>query len=265
MRDSEFFNETPRKTYEIQGQEIEFPVFYYDFCSVTASFIVKTNKLMEVLPNPNFIPAEIWPGFGVLTITAFEYRDTDIGPYNEISVAIPINFEAATFIPRKSAISMLRKHKSVLYVHQLPVTTEVARHGGVYFYNYPKFLADITIADKGERIETTLKEKDKLILKMSAKKPPLKKPGLFEYHTFSIKNNEILHTLIEGRAEQIGYSMMGKFAQIELGDHDVAKELKELNLGETAHSGQYAEGAMSKLHHPDKGWNSQTLEPISVS
>jgi len=265
MQDHEFFKGTPRQRYEIQGKEVEFPVFYYDFSSVTATFIVKANKLKEVLPHPEFIPAEIWPGSGVLTITAFEYRDTDIGPYNELSVSIPINFEAAAFSPKKSAISMLRKHKFALYIHQLPVTTEVARLGGVHFYNYPKFLADIAIEDKGERIETTLKEKNELILKMSAKKPPLKKSGPFEYHTFSIKDNAILHTLIEGRAERIGYSMMGKFAEVELGDHDMAKELKELNIGDTAHSGQYAEGAMSKLHHPDKKWNFETLEFISES
>jgi hypothetical protein len=263
MRDNEFFKETPRKTYEIQGRKVEFPVFYYDFSAVTASFIVKASKLREMLPHPKFIPAEIWPGTGVLTISAYEYRDTDIGPYNEVAVSVPINFETADFLPPKSAISMLRRHKFTLYVHQLPVTTEEARLGGVYFYNYPKFLADITIENKGERIVTTLKEKDDLILKMSAKKLPLKKPGAVEYHTFSIKDNQILHTLIEGKAERIGYSMMGKFAEIELGDHAVAEELKELNLGQNSHSGQYAEGVMSKLHHPDKSWNVETLEQIS--
>ena len=265
MRDSEFFKGVPRKSYEVQGQSIEFPVFYYDFSSVTASFIVKANKLREVLPHPQFIPAEIWPGSGVLIIKVFEFRDTDIGPYNEISVSIPINFEPAAFLPRKSAISMLRRHKFALYVHHLPVTTEVARLGGVYFFNYPKFLADITLEDKGETIETSLKEKDQLILKMSAKKLPLKKSGAFEYHTFSIKDNEILHTLIEGKAERIGYSMMGKFAEIELGDHAIAKELKGLDLGDVAHSGQYAEGVMSRLYHPDKCWDSETLELISES
>lgn len=265
MRNSEFFEGVPRKTYEIQGQKIEFPVFYYDFSSVTASFIIKTSKLREVLPHPEFIPAEIWPGSGVLSVNAYEFRDTDIGPYNEVSVTVPINFEAADFLPKKSAISMLRKHKFALYVHRLPVTTEEARIGGVYFYNYPKFLADITIEDKGTTIEIILKEKDELILKMSAKKPPLKKSGIFEYHTFSIKDNEILHALIEGRAERTGYITMGKFAQIELGGHSVAEELKELNIGKVAYSGQCSEGAMIKLHHPDKSWNVETLELISKS
>ncbi|MFC2166317.1 acetoacetate decarboxylase family protein, partial [Acidobacteriota bacterium] len=198
-------------------------------------------------------------------IKVYEFRDTDIGPYNEVSISIPINFKPASFLPRKSAISMMRRHNFALYVHQLPVTTEEARIGGVYFYNYPKFLADITIEDKGETIETILKEKDELILRMSAKKPPLKKSGPFEYHTFSIKNNEILHTLIEGKAERIGSLMMGKFAELELGDHDVATELKGLNLSEVAHSGQYVEGAMSKLHHPDKRWDFETLKLISES
>jgi len=265
MRDNEFFKGTPRKTYEIQGRKVEFPVFYYDFSAVTASFIVKASKLREMLPHPKFVPAEIWPGTGVLTISAYEYRDTDIGPYNEVAVSVPMNFENANFLPRKSAISMLRRHKFALYVHQLPVSTEEARLGGVYFYNYPKFLADIKIEDKGERIETTLKEKDELILKMSAKKLATKKFGAFEYHTFSIKDNQILHTLIEGSADRIGYSMMGKFANLELGDHEVAKELKGLDLGENSHSGQYAEGAMSKLHHPDKSWNVETLEQAAVA
>jgi hypothetical protein len=265
MRNDEFFKGTPRLTYEIKGRKVEFPVFYYDFSSVTATFIVKADKLSELLPHPHFIPAEMWPGAGVLAITAYEYRDTDIGAYNELSISIPINFDAATFLSGKSAISMLRRHKFAFYVHQLPVTTEAARLGGAYFYNYPKFLADITIEDKGERIEATLKEKDELILKMSAKKPPLRKTGPFEYHTFSIKDHAVLHTLIEGKAERIGYSMMGKFAKIELGDHAVAQELKDLNLGENAHSGQYTEGAMSKLHHPDKRWDFETLELISKS
>jgi hypothetical protein len=35
-------------------------------------------------------PLRITPWHGVTTIAAFEYRDTDIGPYNEFGVMFPI-------------------------------------------------------------------------------------------------------------------------------------------------------------------------------
>ena len=263
MHDSSFFQQIAHVGVPWGARSINVPLFYYDISAIGVAFLTPLGRIRARLPSPRMYPLRVTPWHGLTTITAYEYRDCDIGPYNEIAISFPVTIDKASPV----LAGLMRKVPGIpkVYTHHLPVTTEIARDAGVEFANYPKFLADITIEDKGERIETTLKEKDDLILKMSAKKMPLKKSGAFEFHTFSIKDNEILHTLIEGKAERIGYSMMGKFAEIELGNHDVAKELKELNLGEHSHSGQYTEGAMSKLHHPDKSWNIETLEQVSES
>ena len=263
MRDHPFFKDTPRKTLDMAGQPMEFPIFYYDVRFVTAIFTAKTSALKRLLPHPRFKPIQIWPGTGMLGIAAFEYHDTSVGPYNEVGIAIPIKFPSRFVVPGLSALKMMRKNLFPMYIHHLPVTTEIALKFGIHFYNYPKFLAEITFQDQDESLEVTLKEKDDLILKLLAKKLPLKRSAGFEFHTYSIKDNVVMHTLVEGWAPKFGAVRMGSIAELELGEHGISKELAELNLSKTARSGLYGEGVMTKLHDPDQRWNADTLDIIS--
>ena len=62
MRDDPFFKDTPRKTLDMAGEPIEFPILYYDFRMISATFTAKTNEVKKILPHPNFKPIEIFPG-----------------------------------------------------------------------------------------------------------------------------------------------------------------------------------------------------------
>ena len=263
MRDDQFFEDTPRTTLDMAGEPIEFPILYYDFRMISGTFTVKTNKLKKLLPHPNFKPIEILPGTGMFIIVAFEYRDTSIGPYNEIAMSIPVKFPPKFVFPGLSAISMMLKNCFSVYIHHLPVTTEIARKGGIHFYNYPKFLAEITFQDQDEKLEVTLREDDELILKMHAEKLPLSRSAQIEFHTYSIKENVVMHTLVEGWAPRYGVKMMGNKAKLELGNHWISQEITELNLSKTSSSGQHAEGMMTKLYTPDQHWDVNTLAVIS--
>jgi hypothetical protein len=196
-------------------------------------------------------------------IVAFEYRDTSIGPYNEIAMSIPVKFPPKFVFPGLSAISMMLKNCFSVYIHHLPVTTEIARKGGIHFYNYPKFLAEITFQDQDEKLEVTLREDDELILKMHAEKLPLSRSAQIKFHTYSIKENVVMHTLVEGWAPRYGVKMMGNKAKLELGNHWISQEITELNLSKTSSSGQHAEGMMTKLYTPDQHWDVNTLAVIS--
>jgi hypothetical protein len=263
MKDHPFFKDTPKKALDMAGQPMEFPIFYYDVRFVTATFTAKASALKKLLPHRRFKPIQIWPGTGMLGIAAFEYHDTSIGPHNEVAIAIPIKFPSRFVVPGLSALKMMRKKLFPVHIHHLPVTTEIALKAGIHFYNYPKFLAEITFQDRDESIDVTLKEKGDLILKLLAKKPPLKGSAGFEFHTYPIKDNVVMHALIEGWAPKFGAVRMGSVAELELGEHGISKELAELNLSKTARSGLYGEGVMTKLHNPDQRWNADTLEIIS--
>jgi hypothetical protein len=262
MRDDPFFKDTPRNPMTIEGLTVEFPILYYDLRMIHAVFNIKNNVIKKLVPHSNYKPIEIWPGTGMLGITAFEYFDTSIGPYNEIAIAIPIRFPPGFAFPGLAAISMMRKKLFHVYIHHLPVTTEIALKGGIYFWNYPKFLAEISFKDEGQNLEVILKEKGEMILKLKSRKLSLSRSSKLTFYTYSIKDRIVMRGLVEGWAPKIGETMLGGNAELELGNHKISKELAELNLSKTARSGMYAEGMMTKLYDPDIRWNVDTLEKI---
>lgn len=262
MRDDPFFKDTPRKTLDMAGQPIEFPILYYDLRCLTAIFTAGTGRLRKLLPHPNLKPIEMWPGKGMLGITAFEYHDTSIGPYNEIAITIPVKFPPGFVFPGLAAISMMRKNVFPVHIHHLPVTTEIALKAGIHFWNYPKFLADIAFEDRGGNLEVTLKETGQLILKLTAEKQAARKSGHPQFHTHSMKDNVVMHALVDGWAPRLGSVMMGNVAKLELGEHRISHELAGLGLSRIARNGQYAEGMMTKLHEPDRRWNVDTLATV---
>ena len=263
MRGNDFFKDTPKKILDAKGQKIEFPALYYDFRFVNCVFIVKLSRLKRILPHPQFEPIQIWPGTGMLSIVAFEYRDTSIGPYNEVSISVPINFPPASFLGKYSAFSSMRKKTFPVYIHHLPVTTEIAKEGGIYFFNYPKFLARIDFQERDDFYEVTLQEENDLILKLLAKKLPLKRSESFEFHTFSLDEETIMHTLVEVYASKFGKKTLGRCGELELGSHRISEELKGLKLSKSAWSGFCGDGTMAKLYDPDRFWDKETLQPLS--
>lgn len=263
MRDDPFFKDTPRNILDMAGEPLEFPILYYDFRTVMATFTAKTSGLKRLLPHDNFRPIEIRPGRGMLGIIALEYCDTSIGPYNEIAIIIPCKFPPKFAFPGFSAISMMLKKIFPVYIHHLPVTTEIALKAGIHFWNYPKFLAEITFQDYDRALEVTLREENNLILRILAQKLPLKKSGPIETHTYSVKEGTVMHTLIDMQAPRHGTAMMGSCAELELGEHPISKELVDLQLSRSPRSGIYGEGMMGKLYAPDKFWKADTLDIVS--
>jgi Acetoacetate decarboxylase (ADC) len=263
MRDDPFFKGAPRKTFDMAGEPVEFPILYYDLRMIHVVFNVKNDALKKLLPHSNYKPIEIWPGTGMLGITAFEYLDTSIGPYNEIAIGIPIKFPPSFAFPGLSAISMLQKKLFSVYIHHLPVTTEIALKGGIYFYNFPKFLSEISFKDEGQNLEVTLKEKGEMILKLKSRKLPLDGSSKLTFYTYSIKDKVVMRSLVDGWAPRFGETTLGGDAELELGSHRISRELAGLNLTKRARGGMYAEGMMTKLYEPNMRWNVETLGIIA--
>jgi len=264
MRDDEFFKDTPRKPLDMEGETIEFPILYYDLRTITAIFTARSSKLKKLLPHPNCKPVEMLPGVGMLGVTCFEYYDTSIGPYNEIAITIPMKFPPGFQLPGWEALKMMLTKDFFVYIRHLPVTTEIALRAGIYFWNYPKFLSEIIFEDRGDKLEVSLKEKGELILKLSARKLPLTTSSKFVFHTYSYKDGVIMHAPVEGWAPKFGSVTLGRgFAELELGEHPISQELRELKLSSVARTGFYGEGTMTKLYDPDQRWKADTLELIS--
>lgn len=233
---SDFFKGIVQLEFKKEGLEGSFklPVFYYDFTSFTAVYTASTSKVKKYLPHPDMNPVELFPGRCLVGFSAFEYRKIDIDPYNEVSISIPIAFGKKTFW----GIGVLRqmwqmwKRSFSVYIWHLPVTTEIARFGGVELYGYPKFIAKIDFSEEGDFITCTLKEGEEHILTLKGKKLKTSKGKQMRFITYSIKDGIPLLTNVFVNPIQFAQSMSPSSAILQIGkNHPICKELEDIQLG----------------------------------
>lgn len=225
---SYFFKGVPQIETTLCGSPVKFPVFYYDASAIIAIFLARLSKLKEILPKKNYFPLSPFPGLGLLAIAAFEYRDCDLGPYNELAISLLISFREKPRFSLGKLKSNLSRKEFHTYIAHLPVTTEMARVGGVEFYNFPKFLADIRFKESRAKIGVELKEKGKLILRLIAEKCPARKSGVMRAVTYPVKERKAHEAPVLMNALSWGETFRPKGKLTPGEDHPIAAQLEEL-------------------------------------
>ncbi|MBA1263346.1 acetoacetate decarboxylase (ADC) [Stutzerimonas stutzeri] len=128
------------------GFESYSPNFYYENSRVTAIFTADLARLRELMP-PEVLeqvqPLQIWPGRGVVALTAYAYHYCDNDSYNEIGLSVVTSKPGSTNWGPLSLMGQSFSDDFWGYVLKLPVDTELAEVRGVVGYNLPKWLTRI--------------------------------------------------------------------------------------------------------------------------
>ena len=253
MRRSPFFDGVTQSDVTIAGQPAKVPIFYYDGTAIQAVFAARLGALRRLMPDPRFSPARLAPGLGAVAITCFEYRDTDIGPYNELAISVVLN--EPWFLPNLpglALVSSLRRRQLHAWVHHLPVTTEIARAGGVDFYNYPKFIAGIDFEQSDERRTCRLSEGAEHILTLSGKRIATQRSEQFQLFSHLWMDRQPQSSEFKINASQMGVSLSPAAATLQLGDrHPIARELAELIVRRRPLQYQYTASFEGILYGPE--------------
>jgi hypothetical protein len=253
MGRSPFFDGVGQVDVKVDGMAAKLPIFYYDGTAMTALFVARWRELRRVLPDPRFVPARLAPGLGVVGITCFEYRDTDIGPYNELAVSILLN--EPWFLPNLPGQALARglvRKQLHAFVHHLPVTTEVARATGVGYWGYPKFVAGIDFEESAGRRTCRLSEDGEEILTLSARDIPTPRADRLRIFSHLYQDR-----LPQSSEFDLNVAAMGRtsrpVATLELGrSHPIAAELSRLLVSRRAFHYQLLRRFEGILYGPDR-------------
>jgi len=226
------------------------PIFYFDNTSMTAVFTASTKKVMKYLPHLDMRPVEVFPGRCAIGFTAFEYRKSDIKPYNEFAISVLITFGKRS-IPGVTLMSWQLKRTFTAYIWHLPVTTEIARAGGVELYGYPKFIAGIKFKKGKEWLECRLSEGNKHILTLRGKVLPTARGKPMVYKTYSIKDGIPLSANVNINPIEFAQRMAGAHAELDIGTgHPICRELREIRLGKRPLTYQFSPVNQAILYPP---------------
>ena len=237
---SDFFKsvvqlELPMEPFHRKGK---LPVFYYDNTSMTAVFTASTRKVRALLPDPKMKPLELLPGRCAVTFSAFEYRDTDIDPYNEFSIAFMMTYHQHA-VPGVGLLRGMMNRSFEAYVWKLPVTTEIARWGGVELYGYPKFVADIDFTRTSDKLSCRLASQGQHILTLEGNVLRTAPAKVLRYRAYSMKEGLPLCANVYTNPLEFAQSMSPKAVGLQLGNHEIARQLRDLDLSATPLMYQY--------------------------
>jgi hypothetical protein len=202
MSVDDFFKGIEQVEMSLDSGSARFPIFYKSARMFTVMLPANWLKLRALLPDPRFMPAQIVPGVGAIGLTAFEYYDTDIGPYNEFSISIALNAPYYAPIPGYNILRQYADRTFNIFIHRLPVTTEIALRGGIDYYNFPKFLAGIKFDDVAGRITCDLTRGEDRLLTMSGAKPATDDQGQVKFLISLYHNRQPQHTEFNLRVPQ---------------------------------------------------------------
>jgi len=248
---STFFSGIPQVDFELGGHQFKLPLFYRDVSSVTAIFPAKAGALAEVLPHAGLSVTTIAPGVAAVAVSIFEYRDSDIGPYNEMAVSIPVTFEKRS-LPLGTLLAQMRSRTLSAYVWHLPVTTEVARLGGVEIYGYPKIVANIEFEATAGRFSAVLRDEHRRVVGLSGELPQREQVGArIRYITYAMKQGRLIEAQVLVQAQALAETNRPSGIRLELDDtHPIGKDLARVLLVRRPIMVQWMPRFQSVLHAP---------------
>ena len=152
--DLSWFKQLKKEKVDI-GFESFSPNFYYQNSRVTAIFTADLGRLRSLMPArvlETVQPLQVWPGRGLVALTAYTYRYCDNDSYNEIGLSVVTNRPGSTSFGPFTLLGQSMSNDFWGYVLKLPVDTELARVRGVVGYNLPKWLTEINYRETAQSV-----------------------------------------------------------------------------------------------------------------
>lgn len=235
---------------EIQGRDIRFPVEVRDASSGAATFLVPSSAATRLIPA-EFEIAEILPGRGICSLAMVDYKDNDLGDYNEFAMGfmvVPKGSRAS--IPYLGTIIDLMKGRLATHITHMPVDQSFTRDAGAMIWGYPKTVQQIDIEPLGTRARARLVYDGEHALTLTLPRGGTHTVADSSIATLSMIEGVPHRTTASQRIDGMGFRIGG--AKIELGTGRIADELRSLGFPKRALMCIWMEHMAASFGRPEK-------------
>jgi hypothetical protein len=199
------------------GAECFLPIRYFDVQCLVATFLVAPDGAAELLMGVGLTPVLQEDRRAVVDLYCIEYRETDIGPYNEVGLTVRAQAPADPIAAN--------------YVANLPVTTAVANRVGREIWGYNKFVAAIDVKSEGKTFSTVLRDSGhEIIGTLEGKRSASVPAPATDILTFSLHQGRLIKTVIRVLTPSLASSGDSFLLKVGTSRHSMANNLRMLGL-----------------------------------
>ena len=217
-------------SYEIQGQNVTFPVEVRDASGAIAGFLV-SSRAADRLVGDAFEIVDFLPGRTLFMLGCIDYKDNDLGDYNEVAMNFFVRKKGAPRgFPYLGAWKGLGNGSLPSYSWKMPVDQSFTRDAGAIIWGFPKTVERIDFDYSKEGRIHGLLEMDgekvfEIEMPIGGDKDRPEGPG-------------IGYSYIEGTPHVTHFTQQtlqmgaggGSGVELSLGSHPIADDLRSLGL-----------------------------------
>jgi hypothetical protein len=199
------------------GTRVALPIRYIDNRCLAATFLTDLERAARVLEGTGLQAVPQEDGKAVVLYLCWEYRQTDIGPYNEVALTV------LSVAPQDPA--------PAIYVVDLPVTTEVANRAGQELWGYNKFVTDIEIKGEGKQFTAVVRDPQNVLISSLEGTRGVSVPvAPNDLYSFSLLQTKIVKTFVQ--VPTPWHASGGEGFRLRVGEstHRMAEHLRALGL-----------------------------------
>jgi len=237
---NDVFFQVPRESFKTSMGNIELPILYYDVNLLIAFYFIEQKRARNILRNTDLETLGFYNGKSLVALALFEYKDTTVGIYNEVGLAIGVKEkEKKVFFPTLQLFKLLLKTNSQnipigFYILHLPVTTKKANVAGREIWGYPKFITEIPLKFdlQNSYFNGSVKDPDnkKSIFEIDGKlKKGISIPA-FDLITYTYFENQLIRTIIDVSGNfNFSFNSSFRLKNVE-SKHPMAETIKALGI-----------------------------------
>lgn len=135
-----------------------FPVDFRDVHYIVLTYTSTFSAINKYLQGTNLKAGLVFNGKPLVAVGLIEYKDSDLGAYNEVIIAIPVVPEGT-----KSGLSNwldlympFKKRKLGQYIIHIPVNAERSKIAGNELWGYPKIVRKIIHSFEKNKIDSCI-------------------------------------------------------------------------------------------------------------
>jgi hypothetical protein len=220
MSDDRFFD-VRRAPADTTAGPVDMPILYKDASALGMVFPVDPERAASLVPAA----FEPWTRFGraFAVLCAFEYRESTIGPYDELGIGVLVRRKGASPSWLRFLRDMRAEENAALYVVNLPVTTAGAHAAGTELWGLPKYVTPMETHFEPERARVVLGSE--LEIEMTRSRWPSMK-GL-PLVLYSVNHGRVIRTVVDVSHPQ---TVGGKVTLKVTGDGPCSETVRALGM-----------------------------------
>lgn len=216
--------------YLIDGKAVDFPVTVADASMLMNAFLVDASAAQAMIQDSGFRVIELFPGKALLQLLFVDYRQNELGDYNEAAIMFPVLTpgERKPF-PFFGAVKRMMTGAVGNFVYRMPVDQEFTTHAGRFIWGFPKWVAKIDIDFGEKQAAGSFFDEGELIYSMSAKAGGTATAAEQRAASLAIRDGKAWKTYGTNTGSGMTFSLGGQAPTIGE-SHPLALQLRALGL-----------------------------------